>query len=123
VPRTLKVLKDNGLRLLLVGFETQPASSTTSRKVRASTAPEFMRDCHRLGILVHGTFILGLPGETRETIETSIAFAKQIDRTARRSRWRLPTPAPSSIVRHRTTAGWRRRSRPTWCRIAASRKR
>ena len=32
-----------------------------------------------LGIAIHGTFILGLPGETRETIEETIRFACDID--------------------------------------------
>src|SRR5207248_10207212 len=30
-------------------------------------------------LVVHGDFILGLPGETRETIKKTIAFAKELD--------------------------------------------
>jgi hopanoid biosynthesis associated radical SAM protein HpnJ len=78
---TLRVLKENGLRLLLVGFETgeQQILNNIRKGTRIDRAIEFMRDCHRLGILVHGTFIVGLPGETRETIERTIEFAKAID--------------------------------------------
>lgn len=78
---TLKVLRENGLRLLLVGFETgsQAILNNIRKGTRIDRAHEFMRDCHRLGILVHGTFIVGLPGETRESIEHTIEFAKQID--------------------------------------------
>jgi radical SAM superfamily enzyme YgiQ (UPF0313 family) len=43
------------------------------------TAKKFTQDCHELGIKIHGTFILGLPGETRETIQQTIAFAKEIN--------------------------------------------
>jgi hypothetical protein len=32
-----------------------------------------------LGITIHGTFILGLPGETRATIEETIRFAQEIN--------------------------------------------
>ncbi len=32
-----------------------------------------------LGIVIHGTFILGLPGESKETIEETIRFAKEIN--------------------------------------------
>jgi radical SAM superfamily enzyme YgiQ (UPF0313 family) len=32
-----------------------------------------------LGLVVHGDFIVGLPGETRETIQKSISFAKELD--------------------------------------------
>ena len=42
-------------------------------------ARQFAKDCHGLGITIHGTFILGLPGETRETIEETINFAKEIN--------------------------------------------
>lgn len=78
---TLQVLKDNGLRLLLVGFESgnQHILNNIKKGTRIDRARQFMRDCHALGILVHGTFIVGLPGETRETIATTIEFAKQID--------------------------------------------
>ncbi len=38
-----------------------------------------MRDCHKLGLVIHGDFILGLPGETRESIRNTIEFAKQLD--------------------------------------------
>jgi radical SAM superfamily enzyme YgiQ (UPF0313 family) len=38
-----------------------------------------MKDCKKLGLVVHGDFILGLPGETKETIEKTIAFAKELD--------------------------------------------
>ncbi|HSS45861.1 MAG TPA: hopanoid biosynthesis associated radical SAM protein HpnJ, partial [Burkholderiales bacterium] len=35
--------------------------------------------CRKLGVVVHGTFIMGLPGETHETIEETIRFAKEIN--------------------------------------------
>ena len=42
-------------------------------------ARRFTKDCHDLGITIHGTFILGLPGETMETIEETIRFATEIN--------------------------------------------
>src|SRR5262249_37754011 len=39
----------------------------------------FMKHCKRLGIAVHGDFIIGLPGETHQTIETSLKFAQRLD--------------------------------------------
>jgi hopanoid biosynthesis associated radical SAM protein HpnJ len=82
VPReTLKVLKDNGLRLLLVGYESgnQQILHNIKKGMRIEVARRFTRDCHELGIKIHGTFILGLPGETRETIEETIRFATDIN--------------------------------------------
>jgi radical SAM superfamily enzyme YgiQ (UPF0313 family) len=42
-------------------------------------ARRFTKDCHELGITIHGTFILGLPGETKDTIEETIRFATEIN--------------------------------------------
>ena len=55
-------------------------SCTTSRRACGSRSPRrFTKDCHELGITIHGTFILGLPGETQETIEETIRFATEIN--------------------------------------------
>jgi len=79
--RTLKVMKDNGLRLLLVGYESgsQKILNHVKKGVRLEVARRFTCDAKSLGIVIHGTFILGLPGETRETIRETIAFAREID--------------------------------------------
>ncbi len=78
---TLKVLRHNGLRLLLVGYESgnQRILNHVRKGVRLDVARRFTRDAKALGITIHGTFILGLPGETRETIEETIRFAREID--------------------------------------------
>src|SRR5216683_1491964 len=82
VPRaTLEILRDNGLRLLLVGYETgnQQILNNIKKGMRIDIARRFTKDCHDLGITIHGTFILGLPGETKETIEETIRFATDIN--------------------------------------------
>ncbi len=82
VPReTLQALADNGLRLLLVGYETgnQQVLNNVKKGLRVDRARRFASDCRDLGITVHGTFILGLPGETRETIQETINFAREVN--------------------------------------------
>jgi len=82
VPReTLRTMKENGLRLLLVGFESgnQEILNAIKKGIKLDRAREFARDCRDLGILIHGTFIIGLPGETQATIERTIEFAKEVD--------------------------------------------
>lgn len=78
---TLKALKDGGLRLLLVGYESgnQQILHNIKKGVRVDGAERFTRDCHELGIQIHGTFILGLPGETTDTIRETVEFAKRIN--------------------------------------------
>jgi len=78
VPRaTLQVLRDNGLRLLLVGYETgnQQILYNIKKGVLVEVARRFSKDCRELGIIVHGTFILGLPGETTETIQETLQLS------------------------------------------------
>lgn len=78
---TLAVLKDAGLRLLTVGFESgnQQILKNIKKGILIEQAREFMKSAKELGILAHGTFILGLPGETEETIEETIRFALELD--------------------------------------------
>ena len=108
VPRdTLKVLRDNGLRLLLVGYESgnQQILHNIKKGMRIEVARQFTKDCHELGIKIHGTFILGLPGETRETIQETITFAKEINpHTMQVS---LAAPYPGTFLhRQATENGW-----------------
>jgi hopanoid biosynthesis associated radical SAM protein HpnJ len=82
VPRqTLKVMKDGGLRLLLVGYESgnQQILYNIKKGMRIEVAERFTKDCHDLGIAIHGTFILGLPGETPETIQQTVRWATKIN--------------------------------------------
>lgn len=78
---TLKVMRDNGLRLLLVGYESgnKDILHNIKKGLRPDIARRFTQDCRKLGITIHGTFILGLPGETRQTIEETIRFAQEIN--------------------------------------------
>lgn len=79
--KTLKIMKENGLRLLLVGYESgnNQILHNIKKGLRTDIAREFTRNCRKLGITVHGTFILGLPGETRDTIQETIDFAREIN--------------------------------------------
>jgi hopanoid biosynthesis associated radical SAM protein HpnJ len=78
---TLKAMKDAGCRLLIVGFESGDPQILKNIKKGATVerARDFVKDCHDLGLIIHADFILGLPGETRESIRNTINFAKQLD--------------------------------------------
>ena len=99
VPRkTLEVMKANGLRLLLVGYESgnQKILHNIKKGVLVEVARRFSKDCRELGIIVHGTFILGLPGETTETIQETLQFAKDVNpRTLQVS---LAAPYPGTFL-------------------------
>lgn len=78
---TLKAMRAAGCRLFIVGFESGNPQILKNIKKGASVeqAREFMKNCKKAGIVVHGDFIIGLPGETRETIQETLQFAKELD--------------------------------------------
>jgi hopanoid biosynthesis associated radical SAM protein HpnJ len=78
---TLKAMKDAGCRLLIVGYESgdQQILKNIKKGATIERARQFTKDCHKLGLVIHGDFIMGLPGETHETIKTTIKFAKELD--------------------------------------------
>ncbi len=108
VPRkTLEVLKANGLRLLLVGYESgnQQILHNIKKGLRVDVARQFTKDCHDLGIVIHGTFILGLPGETLETIEETIEYAKDINPYTIQVSLAAPYPG-TFLYKQATENGW-----------------
>jgi hopanoid biosynthesis associated radical SAM protein HpnJ len=78
---TLKVLRDAGLRHVVVGFESgnDRILKNIRKGVTVARALQFARDCKKLGLSIHGAFIMGLPGESRETVRETIEFAKTMD--------------------------------------------
>jgi hopanoid biosynthesis associated radical SAM protein HpnJ len=104
---TLKVMKENGLRLLLVGYESGDDQILLNVKkgLRTDIARRFTDDCRKLGILIHGTFILGLPGETAETIEKTINFAKEINPHTIQVSLAAPYPG-TALYKQAIERGW-----------------
>jgi radical SAM superfamily enzyme YgiQ (UPF0313 family) len=108
VPReTLQVMRDNGLRLLLVGYESgnQQILINIKKGLRVERAKRFAADCRDLGITVHGTFILGLPGETRETIQETIRFAREVNPHTIQVSIAAPYPG-TELHRRAVEEGW-----------------
>ena len=78
---TLKVLADAGCRLFIVGFESgnDQILKNIKKGISAARSLEFVKNCKKVGIKVHADFIIGLPGETHETIKETIAYTKEMD--------------------------------------------
>lgn len=108
---TLKTMRDNGLRLLLVGYESgnQQILDNIRKGIRLEEAAEFTRNCRDLGITIHGTFILGLPGETPATIRQTVEFAKQLDVFSIQVSLAAPYPG-TELYRQAQENGWLRDS-------------
>jgi radical SAM superfamily enzyme YgiQ (UPF0313 family) len=104
---TLKVLKDNGLRLLLVGYGSgnQAILNNVKKGLRLDIARRFTKHAKALGIKIHGTFVLGLPGETPETIEETIRYALELDPDTIQVSIAAPYPG-TALYRQALENGW-----------------
>ena len=78
---TLKAMADGGARLFIVGFESgdDQILKNIKKGATAEMGRRFAKNCKQLGIAIHADFIIGLPGETPETIQRTIDFARELD--------------------------------------------
>ncbi len=78
---TLEWMKKSNCRLLCVGFESssQKILNNIKKATVISRIEEFMVDTKKAGLLVHGCFMLGNKGETKQTIKDTVEWAKKLD--------------------------------------------
>jgi radical SAM superfamily enzyme YgiQ (UPF0313 family) len=78
---TMKIMKKAGCRLFCVGFESgeQKILDNIRKATKIPRIRQFMKDARRAGILIHGCFMVGNRGETEETLETTLRFAKELN--------------------------------------------
>jgi radical SAM superfamily enzyme YgiQ (UPF0313 family) len=77
----LKEMKKAGCRMLIIGYESgnQQILNNIKKGILISRAIKFTLDAKKLGIKIFGCFMLGLPGETKETIKQTFNLAKKIN--------------------------------------------
>lgn len=77
---TMKVMKEAGCRLLDVGYESGSNEILTNIKKGITTDQmrKFTKDAKKVGLMIHADFVFGFPGETKETAEKTIRFAKEL---------------------------------------------
>ncbi len=77
---TMKAIREAGCRSLCVGFESgsQKILDNMKKKTKLDEMKAFMRDARRAGLLIHGCFMAGLPGETKETLKETLDLAKDL---------------------------------------------
>ena len=78
---TLKIMKAAGCRCMCVGFESgSPVLlENIKKKITTDQMPKFMEAARKAGVLVHGCFMVGHPGETKETMEQTLELAKRLN--------------------------------------------
>jgi radical SAM superfamily enzyme YgiQ (UPF0313 family) len=77
----MRLMKEAGCRLLIAGFESadQAILDRIDKGTQSEQAGQFMADARRAGLLVHGCFVLGNPGETYASMQATLEFAKKLD--------------------------------------------
>jgi len=74
---TLRWLKQAGCRLLCVGFESgdQAVLDAIHKDIQVEEFYRFAHDARRAGVMVHGCFMAGNPGETRRSLDRTLRLA------------------------------------------------
>jgi anaerobic magnesium-protoporphyrin IX monomethyl ester cyclase len=78
---TLHALKQAGLRLVCVGFESgdQQILDSIKKKITVQQFYDFREAARQAKVLVHGCFMAGNPGETRETLNKTLELSKKLN--------------------------------------------
>ncbi len=78
---TMKLMKQANCRNLHVGYESgDPEILKRIRKgVSIKVMEEFTRNAKRAGLRIHGDFAIGFPGESLESAERTIRWAKRLN--------------------------------------------
>lgn len=93
---TLELMKRAGCRTMHVGYESSNPQILKNIKkgVTPARMEEFTRNANRVGLFIVADFITGLPGETVETIKSTVAWARRLP--VQRYTITLPKPYPGT---------------------------
>jgi radical SAM superfamily enzyme YgiQ (UPF0313 family) len=99
----LKKMKTAGCTAVSFGFESGNAEilKTIRKKITLSQVKQAVTMCNAAGIIPHGSFILGLPGETSETVAETLAFGEKLESMGVAYGFHLLAPFPGTEVRDR----------------------
>ncbi len=126
VPRkTLEALKNNGLRLLLVGYESgnQRILHNIKKGMRVDVARRFTKTATSWASPSTAPSSSACRARRRKRSGKRSASPSRQTRTPSRSRWPRPIPAPSSTTKRRGKGGWTRRTPTMWTRTACRSRR
>ena len=77
---TMKKMKEAGCRLLIVGYESgnEEILKNIKKGITTEDMKNFTGDAKKARLMIHGDFIIGLPGETKETAAKTLKFIKEL---------------------------------------------
>lgn len=79
----IKKMKEAGCHMLRLGVESgvQKLLNNVKKGIKVEQTEEVFKWAHEVGLDTHAHMMIGIPGETRDTIEQTIKFIKKIDPT------------------------------------------
>jgi anaerobic magnesium-protoporphyrin IX monomethyl ester cyclase len=122
-PDLLEKMKQAGCYAIAFGFESaNPDILKTIRKgITTGQMTEAVKMCVGAGILPHGSFILGLPGETPETMKQTIDFGHYLDEMGAMVGSHFLAPFPGTRVREHSEEYGIKILTNDWSRYTANR--
>ena len=99
----LERMKEAGCTAVSFGVETgNPEIMKTIRKgITLEQVVAAVEMCTKAGVLPHASFILGLPGETPETLAETVAFGEKLKTLGVSHGFHLLAPFPGTLVREK----------------------
>jgi len=76
----LPIMKKAGCRMLMIGFEfgTNEQLNSVKKGTTIELGRNFAKTAHKLGFTLHGCFMIGAPGETKQSAQKTIDYAKNL---------------------------------------------
>jgi anaerobic magnesium-protoporphyrin IX monomethyl ester cyclase len=99
--KVLQRMKAAGCQAVSFGIESGNAGilKTIRKGITLNQVIEAVSQCNQAGLLPHGSFILGLPGETPETLKETLAFGEKLKKLGVSYGFHLLAPFPGTRVR------------------------
>lgn len=96
---TLEIMKNAGCDAVSFGVESgnQDMLDRIKKKITLEQVRRAVEMCHDVGLIVHCSFIVGLPGESRATLEETKRFAESLGKID--YGYHLLAPFPGTTVR------------------------
>lgn len=106
-PSLLEAMARAGCWMISYGIESgnQAVLDQAKKKITVHQSREAVKMARRTGIKVAGHFVLGLPGETEETLKETIDFALTLDIDTAQFYCAVPFPG-SSLYEEAKAQGW-----------------
>jgi anaerobic magnesium-protoporphyrin IX monomethyl ester cyclase len=106
---TLRRMKKAGCSGVKFGVETfDPEIGLAAKKrVRRSAVEALVRRCRKAGLLTHASYVFGLPGETRQTLERTLEAAAALRTTSFQASIAIPIPG-TELFDQAQRNGWLR---------------